>query len=156
MAAPEMTDMALLLSRYHDKFPADFQAELTGLIESADHYDLFKRIEDLIAAHKLDDLLSREDNLRRALCELYGTRHPWLATADLGAAAWQREQERALAAFRERAAGVSRDMAQYEHELRVARAHVAKFWPPAAQPRSPGRRRKVPLAPSMGGGGRRG
>ncbi|KAF3355985.1 hypothetical protein VdG1_06723 [Verticillium dahliae VDG1] len=67
MAAPEMTDMALLLSRYHDKFPADFQAELTGLIESADHYDLFKRIEDLIAAHKLDDLLSREDNLRRAL-----------------------------------------------------------------------------------------
>ncbi|EEY21088.1 predicted protein [Verticillium alfalfae VaMs.102] len=115
MAAPEMADMALLLTRYHDKFPADFQAELACLIESADHYDLFKRVEDLIAAHKLDYLLSREDNLRRALCELYGARHPWLATADLGAAAWQREQERALAAFRERAArdraaGVSRDM----------------------------------------------
>ncbi|KAG7135563.1 hypothetical protein HYQ45_006643 [Verticillium longisporum] len=147
--------MAMLLSRYHDKFPADFQAELTGLIESADHYDLFKRIEDLIAAHKLDDLLSREDNLRRALCELYGARHPWLATADLGAAAWQREQERALAAFRERAArdraaGVSRDMTQYEHELSLARAHVAKFGiqlpGPGAGPAS-----DVPLAPSMGG-----
>ncbi|CRK41635.1 hypothetical protein BN1723_018841, partial [Verticillium longisporum] len=155
MAAPEMADMAMLLSRYHDKFPADFQAELTGLIESADHYDLFKRIEDLIAAHKLDDLLSREDNLRRALCELYGARHPWLATADLGAAAWQREQERALAAFRERAArdraaGVSRDMTQYEHELSLARAHVAKFGiqlpGPGAGPAS-----DVPLAPSMGG-----
>ncbi|KAM0520946.1 hypothetical protein D7B24_008935 [Verticillium nonalfalfae] len=155
MAAPEMADMALLLTRYHDKFPADFQAELAGLIESADHYDLFKRIEDLIAAHKLDHLLSREDNLRRALCELYGARHPWLATADLGAAAWQREQERALAAFRERAArdraaGVSRDMAQYEHELSLARAHVAKFGIQLPGP-APGPASDVPLAPSMGG-----
>ncbi|KAH6697681.1 hypothetical protein EV126DRAFT_479082 [Verticillium dahliae] len=135
--------MALLLSRYHDKFPADFQAELTGLIESADHYDLFKRIEDLIAAHKLDDLLSREDNLRRALCELYGTRHPWLATADLGAAAWQREQERALAAFRERAAGVSRDMAQRPHEVIVVDDLPIRVTPEARKWNAPRLKRKI-------------
>ncbi|KAM0284238.1 hypothetical protein ACHAQH_002027 [Verticillium albo-atrum] len=153
MAAPEMGDMAEVLARYHDKFPADFQDELKSLIESGDNYTLFTRLEDLIASRKLDDLLRSEDLLRRAISELYSARHPWLGESDLGASAWQREQERSLAALRERAArdkaaGVSHDMTQYERELGLARAHVAKF---GIQLPEAGSGPEVPLAPSMGG-----
>ncbi|KAM0329182.1 hypothetical protein ACHAQA_004480 [Verticillium albo-atrum] len=149
-----MRDLAKLLSSHYDKFPDDFQDELKELVEDGKHYTLFTLLEDLIEARKIDGLLSRHDKIRHALFEVFGERYPWLAEADLGETAWQREQERSLAAFKERAAldaaaGISYDTSQYGYELGLARAHVEKFGIklPAQATRVP----KVPLAPSRGG-----